>query len=416
MTTKREITKHGNSRWEVDYGLDTAGKKVRRLFKSEADADDAIELHQKELKKAGSWWVLLNPAQRQEIQFVVTEIKKAGFSLNQVWTDHQRWRKENGQTAIESWPFDEAVEEWSRRKLASGKSQRYVAEVSGVFMKFGKGREKQPIHEIKPAELEDWFKQQTTWRLSSKQTQQSRFSSLWSVAVAKGWCSYNIVDRLEPIKRATPEVKIYENATIIQLLAAILEKTPTQKVLAPILLEAFGCMRPEEVSTPPEDPKIKPFSWDDIDLKNGRITVRPGVAKTGDQRTIRLQPMALELLKPAKALDCPLPPVNERRLTDQCCETIGLADWIRDGLRKCCATHLRAVYKNDYDVVRDMGNSVRVLLKHYADLQTPEKISLEYWRITPRKVKSYMRTEAWPKLLRKRKITFQDDAQGKTST
>jgi hypothetical protein len=78
---------------------------------------------------------------------------------------------------------------------------------------------------------------------------------------------------------------------------------------------------------------------------------------------------------------------------------IGLTDWIRDGLRKNCATHLRAVYKNDYDVVKDMGNSVRVLLKHYAALHVPESVSLEYWRISPEKVKAYLKTNKWKKVV-----------------
>ena len=63
----------------------------------------------------------------------------------------------------------------------------------------------------------------------------------------------------------------------------------------------------------------------------------------------------MEWLRLAKKLKNPLPPVNERKLTDQCCEMIGLEEWIRDGLRKCCATHLRTVYKNDYEVTVDMG-------------------------------------------------------------
>src|SRR5690606_2706416 len=108
-----------------------------------------------------------------------------------------------------------------------------------------------------------------------------------------------------------------------------------------------------------------------IDLENGLCKVR--ITKTGDERTIRLQPNCVKWLKLAMDLENPLPPVNERRLVDQCCELIDLDDWIRDGLRKCCATHLRNVYKNDYDVVKDCGNSVRVLLKHYAALHTPEK-------------------------------------------
>jgi hypothetical protein len=87
--------------------------------------------------------------------------------------------------------------------------------------------------------------------------------------------------------------------------------------------------------------------------------------------------------------------VNERRLVDQCCEMIGLKVWIRDGLRKNCATHLRAIYKNDYDVVKDMGNSIRVLLKHYADLHVPESVSLEHWEISPNKVRAYIKSKTW---------------------
>jgi hypothetical protein len=79
---------------------------------------------------------------------------------------------------------------------------------------------------------------------------------------------------------------------------------------------------------------------------------------------------------------------------------IGLTDWIRDGLRKKCATHLRVVYKNDYDCVKDLGNSVRVMLKAYAELRTPEAVSLEHWMITPGKVKDYMKSRAWLKVLR----------------
>ena len=73
-------------------------------------------------------------------------------------------------------------------------------------------------------------------------------------------------------------------------------------------------------------------------------------------------------LKLAKELGNPLPPVNELRTVNLCCEMIGLEDWIRDGLRKNCATHLRVVYKNDYEVVKDMGKSVRILLRAYAEL------------------------------------------------
>ena len=90
----------------------------------------------------------------------------------------------------------------------------------------------------------------------------------------------------------------------------------------------------------------------------------------------------------------------EFRTNEMICELIGLDDWIRDGLRKNCATHLRAVYKNDYLVVKDLGNSVRTLLKAYADLKVPESVSLEHWMITPGKVEQYRKSREWKKVLR----------------
>ena len=138
------------------------------------------------------------------------------------------------------------------------------------------------------------------------------------------------------------------------------------------------------------------------------MTLEKWHAKKGDVRVPRLQETAVLWLELAKELENPLPPVNERRLVDMVCDIIDLDEWIRDGLRKCCATHLRAVYKNDHEVIIDMGNSVRVLLEHYAALHVSESTSLDYWNITPQRVKSYMKTKEWKELLRKAVVAKQE--------
>lgn len=406
---KRRITKHGRERWEVDFGLDSTGLKKRKVVATEEDANKAIEAHLKAAKSHGEWWARLSELERESVQTVCKQIKTAGFTLSRVWEDHQRWRKENAQTAVELMPYTKAVDAWKDRKRAAGKSEAYIDEASSLLMRFGKGREQQNIHEITTAELQSWLNGQMkpahggpptgTWGLSSKKTNTSLFSSLWEVAVAMGWASINIVDRLEPVSLPAPVVKIYTNEAILDLLAALMENVATQKALLPVVLGAFCCMRPEEISEPPEGDTSSPFNWKDIDLKHARITVRPECAKTGDQRVIRLQPSAVEWLKVCEKLECPLPPVNERRLVDSACALLKL-EWIRDGLRKNCATHLRAIYKNDYDVVKDCGNSVRILLKHYADLHVPDSVSLKYWQITPKIVEAYRKTAKWKRLVR----------------
>lgn len=362
-----------------------------------------MDKYRKEVKQAGEFWARLPESERLATTATLIQIRDAGHTPTSIWEDWKRWKKDNQQTVTTPMPYEDVVAEWKRRKLAAGKTERYVDEAAATLMKFGAGRQRQSIHEIAAPDLEAWIDSQKDWGLSSKRTNQSLFSSLWEAAIAKGWTSRNIVDRLEPVGKIGRKVEIYPNEIALNLMAAIMSNDATKQVLAPVALGFFGCMRPEEIDS------IKAlrsgmsgkqlFGWHDIDLKHSLCKVRREIAKTGDERTIRLQPVAVEWLDLAKEAGNVFPPVNERRLVDLCCEMIGLTDWIRDGLRKNCATHLRAVYKNDYDVVKDMGNSVRILLKHYAALHVPESVSLEHWQISPEKVKAYLQTSKWKKVL-----------------
>jgi integrase len=246
-----------------------------------------------------------------------------------------------------------------------------------------------------------------TWGLTSKRTNTSLFSGLWEVAVDKGWASLNIAERLEEIKLLGREIKIYPNYDVRNLLASCLQNEATSsRVLVVLVLGLFGCMRPDEVlSKKALRNGDRPFTWEDINLERGLINVRREIAKAGDQRTIELLPMAVDWLKLAKELGNPLPPKNERRLRVQVAQQIGFdiqledSDWERDGLRKNCATHLRNHFQNDYKVVENMGNSVRILLKHYAALKTPALVSRAYWAITTDSMHEYMKTDAWKQLL-----------------
>jgi hypothetical protein len=391
MTTKRWLEKR--QRWEVDFGLDSAGKtRIRHLYKAEAEADDAIDKFGKDLAKSGKWWAQLPEMERKSVELIYLQAKASGFTLQQVWDDHQRWRKDNSQTAVKAMPFQDAVTEHVKRKIAAGKTKDYMDECSALLLRFGEGRLRQNMHEIPMSDLQSWINEQP-WGLSSKRTNTSIFSALWQTGKDMGWCSRNICDALEPVGKIGRTVKIYPNDLVLNLMAAVMDSDATQQIIAPTALELFGCMRFEEVTVPPEEGKA--FGWHDIDLKHGRVTVRPEIAKVGDQRTIRLQKTAVLWLEVAKEKKNQLPPVNERRLVDQCCELIGLEEWIRDGLRKCCATHLRNVYKNDYEVIKDCGNSVRILLKHYAQLHTTPEESDEFWDVTPKRVAAYRKTKEW---------------------
>ena len=417
MPSKSHVMHNGQMRWKVEYGRQN-GHRKREFFATEKEADKAISDWNKRVKVAGSWWAALEEEEQLGIQVVVGKIKDAGLELDQVWAEHQAWKKDRelpANSTIVPTAYEDVVAEWKRRKLNAGADTKYVTQAGVDLLKFGAGQERRPISEIHHDQLDKWVNAQTIqkkgrdfgkpWGLSTKRTWLSLFHGLWEVAVINNWAAVNVVDKIEPIAKPGREKRIYPNDTVMNIMAACLTPGLENFLIIPVL-GFFGCMRPEEISSDKprrnELPEERWFLWSCIDLKHGLITVSTDVAKEDDERVIQLQPVAVEWLKLCKELNCALPPFNQFRLSDSVFDLIGLdvPDRIRDGCRKNCATHLRPVLKNDYDVVRNMGHSVRILLKNYAKLMVPEARSLEYWMITPERVKLYMKSREWLKVQR----------------
>jgi integrase len=401
---KRKILKRGVEKWELDYGRDAQGVRRRPFFDSEAEADDELKKYAKEARRQGEYWAAMTDVERTTVISVLQEVKAAKLELGQVWQEFKHRKKEmSSQATTSPMAYADVVAEFNRRKLAAGKTTRYTDNTTKFFARFGAGRERQNIHEITTDDLEKWLDAQVIelkWSMSTKRTYVLLFSSRWEVAIDKGWALTNITERLEQIVVRKPTLELYENKETLNIMAAAMSSPTTQQIIAPLALGFWGCMRPEEIDSSKAKsegmPESEFFKWSDIDLKHGLCKVR--VTKKGDERTIQLQPCAIEWLKLAKELQNPLPPVNERRLVNEICELINLVKWIRDGARKSCATHLRAVLQNDFLVVAELGNSVKVLLKYYAALHVPPSTSLEHWKITPDRVKEYMKTKAWAKV------------------
>jgi len=369
--TKRQITLHGHLRWQVEFGR-VNGLRLRPIFETEAAADKAIEDRAKEQRRFGELWLQMSASERYEVMAVYSEARRAGLSLRDVWDRYCQQSK--SPVVSDSVAYEEAVKEWKRRKLKAGKDARYVDEAAQLLLRFGDGQLRRPIAEILAEELEAWLDEQD-WDLATRKSNIGRFSSLWKVAMDRRWVSENIVERLEPVGKISVDPEIFENHVCLKLMAASLLPR-CNRIMAPLVLGLFGGMRPDEIGH-------EKFGWHRIELKRGIVTVTGEVAKTADRRTLILQPVALEWLRLAHNLKNPLPPVNERRLINVACEAAGIMHWPNDVLRKTCATHLRNHYEDDWHVIRDLGNSIRMLLKHYVDLHIPEKQSRAFWKITP---------------------------------
>lgn len=372
--TKRKIKKHGNERWEVDFGL-VNGKRLRPSFVSEKLADKAIEKWEGERKRQGDMWLSLPIEERQAIMATVAAIRLAGHTVMEVWDGYRAWEKErSAKPLITSVPYAEAVESLEKAKDKSGKDSRYVQETAGLLLKFADGQTERLISSFTANELETWINSQK-WGLSTRKSNMGRFSSLWTHALNKQWVTENIVDRLEKVGKIVVNPEKFDNSTCLKLLAWSLANDDHKRVIAPLVLGMFCGMRPEEIDHPD-------FGWHLIDLKQGQITVPGQVAKDGDRRYTSILPTAKLWLKLAFELKNPMPPVNERKLIDSICDMAGVKTWPHDVLRKTAATHLYSHYQDAGRVVMELGNSIRILLKHYVAMARDEE-SKEFWGFTP---------------------------------
>jgi hypothetical protein len=55
IPTKRLIQTTAGPRWQLDYGLDVNGKRVRVSHEKEGDTDDKIQQAKRFEKKMGDW-------------------------------------------------------------------------------------------------------------------------------------------------------------------------------------------------------------------------------------------------------------------------------------------------------------------------------------------------------------------------
>lgn len=282
--------------WQVDYGI-VNGVRKRVTAKNEREADRLIKEWKTAKGEAGKWRVTLDPDEQLEARGILTAIKAKGFRLPQVWEEFQK-AQQRAQIVTTPFRYKDAVDEWGKTKEKAGKSTKYVTSGKSTLLKFAEGRTEEWIHKFRSAELERWLGQQTEengWELATKETYQSLFSSLWAVAKRKGWVTANIVDNLEKIVRPTKGIILYSNDEATAFMAAMMSTPNGSRALISPVLEGWGCMRPLEITGEKAiENGDTPFNWGDMDLEHGRATVRPEVAKKGDQRTIRLHIDAID--------------------------------------------------------------------------------------------------------------------------
>ncbi len=355
-------TVRGRRRHVVDYGT-FQGRRVRRYYWSAADAGKAAKRATAEARSSGIAWASRPEQERAQVLGILAEMDREGVRLADVWAAWQAGQL--GPAPNMERTLGQAIEETITAKRQANRTPRYVRALADYLRKFALGREATPVHSITPADIEEWFADHPQ-APSTRVANTGRLSAMFSLCVRRGYCRDNPCRRLE---RVTVEARAPLVLTVDQCRAALeYARTEAPDVLGYLVLCLFAGVRPEEAQA---------LSWSAVDLR--AKTARLDKTKVRQRRIVELPDNAAAWLAV-----CPhrVGPVvrglaamrrARRRLRDH----LGIP-WPQDVLRHTAASYLLALRKNAYEVADMLGNSPRMLLRHYKNLVNQE--DAEAWK------------------------------------
>ena len=128
------------------------------------------------------------------------------------------------------------------------------------------------------------------------------------------------------------------------------------------------------------------LQWEDVNLRDGVIRVRPETSKTRRARLVEISPnLATWLLKYYRATGPVSPsPVTVKRHRDDVMEELKMKRWVPDWPRHTYASMFFAQHQNRDKLAAQMGHTGAsgVLEKHYKGLATKEQAA-RFWAIAP---------------------------------
>lgn len=255
----------------------------------------------------------------------------------------------------------EAIQQLLTSKRQLGRRERYVKALGAALSVFARGRESVPVAQLSPEHVENWLMARND-KPSTKQSNLSRLSTLFSFCERRRYIKENFCDRIETPSqdRMPPQVLTVEQAE--SALKFTLDQKP--EFLAWLALTLLLGLRPESEADKLEHGRI--------DLENHRLIVV--VSKVRSHRIIHLAdiPPAEPWLKKAIEVKArfQIPYATRRRYIRALREHLGFDRWPQDLLRHSAASYLLAHHQSAERVAMILGNSPGVLHRHYKSLVT----------------------------------------------
>jgi site-specific recombinase XerD len=337
---------------------------MRRFFKEKAEAQTYFELCRVELENHGLAAFSLSESLRIEAYECSEKLVAVDSTLRQAtafFLDHVR-------NIRRSRNISDVILDLLAARRADGCSKRYLDDLRVRLARFGREFGGRVVAEISARDIDDWLRGLAVGGVT-RNSFRRRLSTLFSYAKKRGYLEVNPIGDVERAKEHAPLVGILSTDETRRLLEY------AQPDMVPFwAIAAFAGLRTVE---------IQRLNWEEVDLQAGFIEVKAAKSKTGTRRLVTVQSNLQNWLLSFGRSTGPVTPTNFQVRANEDRHRAELTrPWPNNALRHSFASYYLAAFHDAAKLALEMGNSPRMIFKHYRELVRPCDAA-RYWSIGP---------------------------------
>lgn len=391
-----------------------SGKTVSKWFTNKTAANAEAKKRRKEVGREGLAFGVVSDEEKAAIQFWRGFNAEVGDTppppLLAIMQEYaERWKATRSSVTVAA-----AVDAYEVAKTAEGLRPLSLQAIRTRCARFVEDFGNRPISSITTAEISDWILSLETARAKSKKRNKRNkrkkpvpaaqvglltkrnhrlaVSGLFSFAKTRGWLKTNPVTDAARPKPPKTRPGILRPAEVVRLFAALQEHAPA--VVPFWSLRFFAGIREQEVLR---------MDWSMVDLKAGEIHLPDTVTKTGQPRTVKVEPVLAAFLQPYSRPDGMVAPSStmkrryalekaHRAIQAEDAERIAAGDEIRpfpvpmptNAARHSFATYHLLAFRHAGETALQLGHggSPELLHRHYKGMAVAAE-AVAFWKIRP---------------------------------
>ena len=349
----REVTIHGNKRYEIDMSL--AGERKRKYFKTLQEAKDEAARQAILQGHIGQKAFQLDESSREDALKAIELLKEYKTSLQDAakfYIKHQSAKQGRGINEL----IDEYIS-YQKKRVNSTDETDSIREKSYTDIKqrigFWRVFDERSPDSISDEEIRAVIKSKNLSGTSQKNYLR-HLSIFFRWCIDHGYGSANPVEKIK-IKQRRKDPKIYEPNEVISIFEKSKEIYPD--IIPYFALAFFAGVRPDEIMR---------MSWEDIKWKRNVISISTSTSKTNSSRNILIKPNLKSWLKKYESTG-KIFPHSESTLKRKRASIYKAAELstIQDGARHSFATFYYALEGLEKTIDALGHSSSEMLLKHY---------------------------------------------------